>query len=142
MRVCLRIRGQADEDRGGWRGWKLRYDRPTAGEADDDCRERLVFACGNRGGVRKGKTAARERVAPEDVATPVQSLIVPSFLRGELAQNAQSYVQYGADNPAHGLLAAWNLGQLLGLPGLFSLLPLGLVWMVAGYLLMSRFRER
>ena len=81
---------------------------------------------------------------PEDVSAPLTQLIVPAFLRADLAQNRQSFLQYGTANPAQGLLGAWNVGQLLGLPGLASLLPLALVWAVAFGLwtLHSRTRRR
>jgi hypothetical protein len=81
---------------------------------------------------------------PEDVSAPLTQLILPAFLRADLAQNRQSFLQYGTANPAQGLLGAWNVGQLLGLPGLASLLPLALVWAVAFGLwtLHSRTRRR
>jgi hypothetical protein len=81
---------------------------------------------------------------PEDISTPLTQLIIPAFLQGDLAQNRQSFLQYGTANPAQGLLGAWNLGQLVGLPGLTSLLPLALVWAVAIGLwtLHSRTRRR
>jgi hypothetical protein len=81
---------------------------------------------------------------PEDVSAPLMQLIVPAFLRADLAQNRQSFLQYGTANPAQGLLGAWNLGQLVGLPGLASLLPLGVVWALAFgvWTLHSRTRRR
>jgi hypothetical protein len=68
---------------------------------------------------------------PEDVSAPLTQLIIPAFLQAELAQNRQSFLQYGTANPAQGLLGAWNLGQLVGLPGLSSLLPLAILWLAA-----------
>jgi hypothetical protein len=65
---------------------------------------------------------------PEDVGAPLTEVIVPSFLRADLAQNRQSFFQYGDANPAYGVAGAWNLGQLVGLPGLWSLLPLFILW--------------
>jgi hypothetical protein len=65
---------------------------------------------------------------PEDVSTPISQLLVPAFLRGDLAQNRQSFIQFGTANPASGLLGAWNLGQILGLRGHTSLVPLFLLW--------------
>lgn len=76
-------------------------------------------------------------MVPEDIESPVTDVIVPSFLRAALAQNPQSFLQYGDARPAEGLLGAWNLGQLVGLPGLLSLAPLLLCWAVIGY---SHFR--
>ncbi|MCA1647482.1 MAG: hypothetical protein LC797_19160 [Chloroflexi bacterium] len=66
---------------------------------------------------------------PEDVSAPVRQLLVPAFLHGDLAQNRQSFVQYGSANPAQGLPGAWNVGQLVGLPGLVSLVPLCVFWL-------------
>jgi hypothetical protein len=71
---------------------------------------------------------------PEDVGSPVSQLILPAFLHADLAQNKQSFLQYGTANPAQGLLAAWNLGQLAGMPGLWSLGPLMLIWAIGLYL--------
>ena len=79
---------------------------------------------------------------PEDVASPLKDLILPAFLDADLAQNRESFLQYGTGNPAQGLLGAWNLGQLVGLPGLWSLVPLVAIWAVALYLVMYRFSER
>ncbi|MBV8718849.1 MAG: hypothetical protein JOZ65_27600 [Chloroflexi bacterium] len=67
---------------------------------------------------------------PEDVGSPLIDAILPSFLHAELAQNRESFLQYGTAIPAQGLAGAWNLGQLVGLPGLWSLLPLLLLWIV------------
>jgi hypothetical protein len=68
---------------------------------------------------------------PEDVPAPLRDLVIPAFLHADLAQNRQSFLQSGTANPATGLLGAWNLGQLLGLPGLTSLLPLLILWAIA-----------
>lgn len=74
-------------------------------------------------------------MVPEDVESPITDVIVPSFFRAALAQNRQSFLQYGDAHPAEGLLGAWNIGQLAGLPGLWSLLPLLVVWISVGYFL-------
>jgi hypothetical protein len=80
-------------------------------------------------------------MVPEDVGSPLTQVIFPSFLDAAFAQNRQSVLQYGDAQPAQGLLGAWNLGQLLGLPGHLSLMPLVVIWAVAAYLLVYRFRE-
>jgi hypothetical protein len=67
---------------------------------------------------------------PEDVASPITDLVIPAFVHGELAANRQSFLQYGDAVPAQGLLGAWNVGQVFGLTGVTSLIPLGLVWLV------------
>jgi 4-amino-4-deoxy-L-arabinose transferase-like glycosyltransferase len=68
---------------------------------------------------------------PEDVASPITHLVVPAFASGDLASNRQSFLQYGDAVPAQGLLGAWNVGQLLGLRGAASLIPLYVVWLLA-----------
>jgi hypothetical protein len=71
---------------------------------------------------------------PSNIMSPVAELMWPAFVEGDLSLNHQSYVEFGADaggmrhNPDH---AAWNLGELVGLRGLASLVPLILVWAVA-----------
>jgi hypothetical protein len=72
---------------------------------------------------------------PEDIGSPLTQVVFPSFAHAALAQNRQSFLQYGDARPAQGLLGAWNLGQLAGLPGLWSLVPLLLVWLIAAYML-------
>jgi hypothetical protein len=72
---------------------------------------------------------------PSNYAAPVRELLWPAFKDGDLSLNNQTFVSYSAQagllrgNPA--LHAAWNLGQLAGLHGRLSLLPLGVVWVVA-----------
>jgi hypothetical protein len=72
---------------------------------------------------------------PSNYAAPVRELLWPAFKDGDLSLNNQTFVSYAAQgghlrhNPA--LHAAWNLGELVGLHGRLSLLPLGLVWLVA-----------
>jgi len=56
---------------------------------------------------------------PVIVPDPLRMFLLPRFFAGDLS----------VANP-HG--AAWNLGQLAGLPGLWSLAPLGALWAAAG----------
>jgi hypothetical protein len=72
---------------------------------------------------------------PEDSPSPLTELVLPAFLRGQLALNRQSFLQYGTAHPAEGVLGAWNLGQLVGLRGQASLIPLGLLWLVVAVVL-------
>jgi hypothetical protein len=64
---------------------------------------------------------------PSNVMAPVRELFWPAFRDGDLSINHQRFVDYGANpdrlrnNPDH---AAWNVGQLIGLHGLASLIPL------------------
>jgi hypothetical protein len=90
----------------------------------------LIGACIAYGLVLTLMAVSTNVLLPEDVSMPVRDLILPAFTHGDLAQNRQSFLQYGTANPAQGLLGAWNLGQLIGLSGLWSLLPLAIVWAV------------
>ncbi|HVI80817.1 MAG TPA: hypothetical protein VM715_22220 [Candidatus Acidoferrum sp.] len=54
----------------------------------------------------------------------------PGFLAGKVAMNRDSLLTVG--EAASGNYGAFNLGQLLGLRGLVSLIPLLVVWGVAG----------
>lgn len=72
---------------------------------------------------------------PNDVQRPMAELLWPAFRSGDFPLGWQSYEDY---RPPAGPMselersgvprAAWNLGQLMGLSGLASLLPLLIVW--------------
>lgn len=77
---------------------------------------------------------------PGDIYHPVSELLWPAFKDGDLSLNNQSMVHFRADE---GRLRggrvphyAWNLGELAGLHGHASLVPLGCAWAVAGILLL------
>ena len=76
---------------------------------------------------------------PSDVKSPMTDLLWPAFRDGDLALNNQTFVHYAAqasllrNHPE--LHAAWNLGEIAGLHGRASLIPLGVVWVAAGALL-------
>lgn len=77
---------------------------------------------------------------PSNIMRPVSELLWPAFVEGDLSLNPQSYTDYAADpdrmrNNPNGH-ASWNLGQLIGLHGLTSLLPLIAIWCVAALLLL------
>ena len=66
---------------------------------------------------------------------PVRELLWPAFKDGDLSLNYQTFVQRTAvaellrgNQVPH---AAWNLGELAGLHGRLSLLPLGVMWGIA-----------
>jgi hypothetical protein len=72
---------------------------------------------------------------PASIKAPVRELLWPAFRDGDLSLNPQTFVHNSVDA---GRLrggadphAAWNLGELAGLHGLPSLLPLVGVWIVA-----------
>jgi hypothetical protein len=74
-------------------------------------------------------TAVKPEV-PVQIRHPFGDYLLPRFWRGELAVSTQSIDSIGA--PPTGPHFAWNLGQLVGLRGLASLLPLALVAAGAG----------
>jgi hypothetical protein len=77
---------------------------------------------------------------PNDVYAPVRELLWPAFQDGDLALNNQTFVTHDAQprllrgHPE--LHAGWNLGELAGLHGLPSLLPLGVIWIIAAPVLL------
>ena len=72
--------------------------------------------------------------SPGEVPSPVTELLWPAFRDGDLSLNNQGFLTFRAQagrlrgHPE--LHAGWNLGELVGLHGLPTLLPLGLVWSV------------
>jgi hypothetical protein len=70
---------------------------------------------------------------------PVSELLWPAFRDGDLSLNHETMVSGSADasNLRGGRIphAAWNLGEVAGLHGHASLIPLLLVWIVAAVLL-------
>ena len=72
---------------------------------------------------------------PASITAPVSELLWPAFRDGDLSLNPQTFVHNSVDaghlrggGHPH---AAWNLGELAGLRGLPSLLPLAVIWMIA-----------
>jgi hypothetical protein len=72
---------------------------------------------------------------PSSFRAPMRQLLWPAFRDGDLSLNHQTFV-HGSASPdqmrgrqiPH---AAWNLGELMGLQGLASLVPLAIVWLAA-----------
>jgi hypothetical protein len=72
---------------------------------------------------------------PSSFKAPMRELLLPAFADGDLSLNHQTFVHGGAspemmrgNRVPH---AAWNLGELAGLRGRASLLPLVVVWIAA-----------
>jgi hypothetical protein len=111
--------------------WELR--QPAA---------RALLAAGWIWGV--GLTLVAVSTTPQPPASfkaPVSELLWPAFRDGDLSLNPQTFVHNSADvahmRGGHGdPHAAWNLGELAGLRGLPSLLPLALIWAAAAALLL------
>ena len=77
---------------------------------------------------------------PATFTSPMRELLWPAFRDGDLSLNPQTFVHNSVDagrlrggGDPH---AAWNLGELAGLRGLSSLLPLAFIWVAAAALLM------
>lgn len=102
---------------------------------------RILLAVGWLWGV--GFTLVAVSTTPQPPAIvfthPVSELLWPAFRDGDLSLNHQTMVSGSADpsNLRGGRLphAAWNLGEVAGLHGHASLVPLGLVWITAAALL-------
>jgi hypothetical protein len=76
---------------------------------------------------------------PSNVKSPVIELLWPAFRDGDLSLNHQTFEHYAAvpdllrgNQVPH---ASWNLGEIAGLHGRRSLVPLLLVWAGAGLIL-------
>ena len=77
---------------------------------------------------------------PASFKAPMQELLWPAFRDGDLSLNHQTFVDFRADPDllrGHRLPhASWNLGEIAGLHGHASLLPLGVVWTAAALILL------
>jgi len=72
---------------------------------------------------------------PAQIRRPVQELMLPAFIDGDLALNTQRFADGSADADfrAHRApKAAFNLGMKIGLRGHASLLPLAAMWLACG----------
>ena len=77
---------------------------------------------------------------PSTFKAPVRELLWPAFRDGDLSLNAQTFVHGGAEADllrGHQVPhASWNLGEVAGLHGHASLVPLGVAWIAAAALLL------
>ena len=73
-------------------------------------------------------TAVRPDV-PLTIARPFTQFVIPSFWHGRVARSNHAIDGEGVS----GMQAAWNLGHLLGLERLATLLPLATWWAVTGW---------
>ncbi len=83
-------------------------------------------------------TAVKPEISERNLR-PYTSVVWPNLRAGRLAISTQS-IDMAGENP-RGPRHAWNLGQKLGLPGLASLAPLGLWWIVCGVVLVRGLRR-
>ena len=76
---------------------------------------------------------------PANVERPMADLLWPDFKSGDFPIGWQGYLDYRppagpmSELEAAGVpRAAWNLGQVVGLNGFMSLVPLFMMWIAAG----------
>lgn len=95
----------------------------------------MMAAAGLWGAVMSLLAVATTAQPPESFARPVWQLFWPAFRAGELSLNHQSFMEVAAypDKLRGQLLEhdAWNLGELMGLGGHASLVPLALGFIAA-----------
>lgn len=99
----------------------------------------LLVICCLWGGALSLIAVSTTAQPPGNLQSPVHDFLWPAFRAGDLSVNHQSFVDYAVDPDRlrGGMLshAAWNVGELLGLRGLVSLLPLAGVWGIAAWYL-------
>jgi hypothetical protein len=66
-----------------------------------------------------------------EVMHPMRDLLWPAFRSGDLALNTMSVLDLRPAATSAARRAAWNVGMRLGLRGLYSLIPLAVVWCLA-----------
>lgn len=83
---------------------------------------------------------------PAQYDRPLTDLLIPAFRDGDLSLNPQRFTDGGVNSGALRLhadpKAAWNLGMILGLDGLPSLVPLFAVWLSLVFSVSARARSR
>jgi hypothetical protein len=83
---------------------------------------------------------------PLQFPSPVTQLLMPAFLEGDLSLNSMTFLDTKADaNRLRGGAvphASWNLGEIMGLRGLTSLIPLVLIWIATAVALRLSARSR
>lgn len=77
---------------------------------------------------------------PDEYRCPIPQLLLPAFWHGELSINDTTMLTAAEESNFDGP-AAFNLGELAGLPGLPSLLPLFAFW-IATFVLWRNVRNR
>jgi hypothetical protein len=97
----------------------------------------LVLILAGWGAALAGMAVSTSVLLPESVRSPIKDIVWPAFARGDLALNHDLFVLRPDPGAVPGSIlerGAWNVGQLMGLPGHLSLLPLGVFWAVVGLL--------
>ncbi len=89
-------------------------------------RRNLVAALAVCGGLFTFMAVSTTPQPPDGFACPMFQFIVPSFFTGKLSLNAGSMLTSSDSGASHA--GAFNLGEVVGLHGLASLLPLVAFW--------------
>jgi hypothetical protein len=71
---------------------------------------------------------------PSSYKVPLKEVLWPAFRAGDLASNTQTFVH--RTPPSDMGRASWNLGELMGLRGHASVLPLAAIWIAAALVLL------
>jgi len=99
---------------------------PAWSRARPFCRSLLALAAAC-GGIFALMAVSTTPQPPDEFRCALFQLFWPSFWAGKLSLNQQSMLTI-AEDPTGRVLGAFNLGELAGLHGLASLLPLLVVW--------------
>jgi hypothetical protein len=78
-----------------------------------------------------------------DMSAPVREFVLPMFVRGKLSEKGvarDGRIGFASLNPGHEW-DAFNLGETMGLRGLWSLAPLGAVWIACGVVIARALRR-
>lgn len=101
---------------------------------------RLYMAAAIFGGISSLIAVSVTAQPPDVIPCPLPPILWSEFWTGHLAVNRSSMLAPAEDIPA-GTHGAFNLGQIAGLHGLVSLLPLFALWAFATYLWMRMDHE-
>ncbi len=92
--------------------------------------KRMLAAMAFCGGLFALMAVSTTPQPPDPYHCPLMQLIIPSFWAGKFALTRGSMLTAAEDIPA-GTHGAYNLGQIMGLHGLASLIPLLVLWGLA-----------
>ena len=84
------------------------------------------------GGVLNFVATAVNPTPPQRYTEPFRELYWPAFRGGDFPLNRQTFLDLRPRRGQRAKVAAWNLGNKLGLTGHASLMPLYLFWVVMG----------
>jgi hypothetical protein len=111
-------------------GWLV----PPEVRAPRPARVAIALAIGVSAFLMLAATAVQPEIG-HTIPSPFADVVLPRLARGDVAISTQSIDMAGLDK--HGTRYAWNLGEQLGLGGLFSLAPL-VMWCGAWSWILAR----